>query len=362
MPKNSEAFLPKFFTIQEPNKRRPILDCQKLNQHVQCEHFKMEGVPALRELTEKDDYICKIDLKDAYTVVLIHSHSRQYLTFKNEDKIYQYCSLAFGLNVAPRVFSKLIKYAIEPLREKGIRLVYLDDICLLSNTKDDLVKTTQLVITHLTSLGFIINEEKSILTPSQIQEFFGVPIQYQENENHCSDTKDQQTHPKNQISIVASPEIMPMDSESTGEGHTNDTSNRRSTPTHSPSTARSTVARSLHNNNYNLGKKCIISQQSQQELQWWKQFAVTKNGLPIQAISFLTPKITIYTDSSETGWGINSPMIKTFGFWNEEEKKTSINDRELKAVCFALKLGCTIGGKKKRCKFGGYESGTRREK
>jgi hypothetical protein len=174
MPKNSEAFLSKFFTIQEPNKRRPILDCQKLNQHVQCEHFQMEGVPALRELIEKDDYICKIDLKDAYTVVPIHPHSRQYLTFKNEDKIYQYRSLAFGLNVAPREFSKLIKYAIEPLQEKGIRLVYyLDGICLLSNTKDDLVKTTQLVISHLRSLGFIINEEKAYSHHPKYRNFWG---------------------------------------------------------------------------------------------------------------------------------------------------------------------------------------------
>jgi hypothetical protein len=62
----------KKITIQEPNKRRPILDCQRLNQYIQCEHFKMEGVPALRELLEKDDYMCKLDLKDAYTVVPIH--------------------------------------------------------------------------------------------------------------------------------------------------------------------------------------------------------------------------------------------------------------------------------------------------
>lgn len=54
MPTQSEKYLSKFFTIQESTKRRPILDCQKLNQYIQCEHFKMEGVPVLRELVEKD--------------------------------------------------------------------------------------------------------------------------------------------------------------------------------------------------------------------------------------------------------------------------------------------------------------------
>ena len=134
----------------------------------------MKSVPALRELIKKDDFMCKIDLKDVYTVVPIHPESRQYLTFKNEGKIYQYCSLAFRLNVAPRLFSKLMGYAIEPLNYQGICLVYyLDDICLLSRSKEDLLKTTQTVIRHLKSLGFIINEGKSILTPSQTQEFLG---------------------------------------------------------------------------------------------------------------------------------------------------------------------------------------------
>ncbi|KAG0844892.1 hypothetical protein G6F29_001721 [Rhizopus arrhizus] len=83
-PDQNTDYLSNFFTIQEPNKRRPILDCQKINQFIQCHHFKMEGVPALRELMEKNDYMCKLDLKDAYVVVGLHPQSRKYLTFMNQ--------------------------------------------------------------------------------------------------------------------------------------------------------------------------------------------------------------------------------------------------------------------------------------
>jgi hypothetical protein len=38
----------------------------------------MEGVPALREIIEPDDYMCKIDLKDAYVVIPIHQDSMDY--------------------------------------------------------------------------------------------------------------------------------------------------------------------------------------------------------------------------------------------------------------------------------------------
>ncbi|CEP07113.1 hypothetical protein, partial, partial [Parasitella parasitica] len=46
-PTQDRSYLSNFFTIQEPTKRRPILDCTRLNQHLQVQHFKMEGIPAL---------------------------------------------------------------------------------------------------------------------------------------------------------------------------------------------------------------------------------------------------------------------------------------------------------------------------
>ncbi|KAG1042596.1 hypothetical protein G6F43_011862 [Rhizopus delemar] len=49
-PSQSESYLSNFFKIQEPMKRRPILDCSQLNRFLQYQHFKMEGVPALRQI------------------------------------------------------------------------------------------------------------------------------------------------------------------------------------------------------------------------------------------------------------------------------------------------------------------------
>lgn len=51
-PFQNKNYLSKFFTIQENTKRRPILDCQKLNSFIQVEYFKMEGDPVLRDIME----------------------------------------------------------------------------------------------------------------------------------------------------------------------------------------------------------------------------------------------------------------------------------------------------------------------
>ena len=156
-PTQNEDYLSNFFTIQEPTKRRPILDCTQLNQFLQYQHFKMERVPALRQIIEKDDLMCKLDLKDAYVVVPIHPTSQQFLTFKHQNIVYQYRSMAFGLSVAPRVFTKIMRYALEPLRMQSIRFVYyLDDICVLEKTKEKMSLVMKLIIEYLTKLGFLV--------------------------------------------------------------------------------------------------------------------------------------------------------------------------------------------------------------
>ncbi|CEG83717.1 hypothetical protein RMATCC62417_17593 [Rhizopus microsporus] len=153
-PPESGQFLFNFFTIQEPTKRRPILDCQKLNKFVQCRHFKVEGIPALWDITEEGDHMVKLDLKDVYVVVPMHEESTPFLSFLHKDVVYQYRSLAFGLSVAPRVFSKLMRYAMEPLRKQGIRLVYyLDVICLLGKSTNEMKDITKTV----DFLGFNFN-------------------------------------------------------------------------------------------------------------------------------------------------------------------------------------------------------------
>ena len=64
----------------------------------------MEGIHLTQMLLQEDDWMVKLDLKDAYFAVPIHLADRKYLTFQFRSTIYQFECLPFGLSSAPRVF------------------------------------------------------------------------------------------------------------------------------------------------------------------------------------------------------------------------------------------------------------------
>jgi len=91
----------------------------------------------------------------------------QHLLFKLKEKIYQFNCLPLGLCTAPRVFTKILKPAMEMLRSLSIEMVvYMDDVLLMAESKQKLTEHVQLILFRLENLGFVVNSKKSILVPS----------------------------------------------------------------------------------------------------------------------------------------------------------------------------------------------------
>ena len=44
----------------------PVINLKKLNKLIPYQHFKMEGLHYLRYMLQQGDYMCKLDMKDAY--------------------------------------------------------------------------------------------------------------------------------------------------------------------------------------------------------------------------------------------------------------------------------------------------------
>ena len=146
-----------------------------LNFWVYPQHFKMEGIHTLREIVAQDEWLAKLDLKDAYFTVPIHRDHWKFLRFMVDQVRYQFTCLPFGLSCAPWAFTKVLKPVSAFLRSVGVRLiVYIDDILVIGKTPDEVRNHVEVLIALLEGLGFIVNMEKSVLTPSQQIEFLGL--------------------------------------------------------------------------------------------------------------------------------------------------------------------------------------------
>lgn len=336
-PKNSvqDQFISTLFV--RPKKdggSRPIFNLKKLNEYVVYEHFKMEGFQVVKNIMIKRDFMCKIDLKDAYFCIPIHQTHRKYLRFTWGGQLLQYTSLPFGLAAGPRLFTKVMKPIIAFLRRLGIRLViYLDDILLLNQTKEGLMKDRDSLIWLLHNLGWLINWKKSVLEPTQTIEFLGLKVDSVEMSVYLPQDKIQNIKMKCQKALES--DHITIQELASLVGSLN-------------ATVEAVIPASLYVRELQMFKtKCLIkeksyknkinlSQECKTEISWWIQQLQVWNG---KQIITNEPDLVIETDASTMGWGFHCPFSQTRmgGPWSPVEKKLHINALELKAANIAVK-------------------------
>ena len=152
-----KQFISNLFVIPKKNgELRPVINLKPLNEFVRYHHFKMEGLNSLLDLLSGAEFFTTIDLKDAYFTIPIHPDHYKYLRFELNSTLYEFICLPFGLSSAPRVFTKVLKPFVGAVRNKGIRLViYLDDMAIISSSRELSLEESAIVIQILESLGFI---------------------------------------------------------------------------------------------------------------------------------------------------------------------------------------------------------------
>lgn len=156
---------------------RPVINFKTLNRFLVKEKFKMEGLYTARTLIRTNDFMVKLDLKDAYYAIPMHVDSRQYLRFILEGRVMEFQCLPFGLSTAPRVFTKILHPIIAHLRSRGLRSVtYLDDLLIIHQKQEIFLHIFHRVLQLLTSLGLIVKQAKCSQAPTQNLVFLGTVI------------------------------------------------------------------------------------------------------------------------------------------------------------------------------------------
>ena len=170
-------FQSRIFTVPKKNstEERLILDLSILNKYISRPRFKMLTIREIKLILPKNCWTTSIDLKDGYWHVAVCRAKRPFLGFRWKNQNWQFRAMPFGLNVAPRIFTKVIAHVVKMMTKAGIWcLPYLDDLLIIAQTKEECLVKTQKALEILSLLGWIVNEKKSRLTPAQKFVWLGV--------------------------------------------------------------------------------------------------------------------------------------------------------------------------------------------
>ena len=78
-----DQFLSNIFIVKKKDRgNRPVINLKDLNQYIPFLHFKMESLQSLKTLLQKNEHMCKLDLKDAYLCVPISQDDQKRVMFR----------------------------------------------------------------------------------------------------------------------------------------------------------------------------------------------------------------------------------------------------------------------------------------
>ena len=240
--------------------------------------------------------------------------------------------LPFGLTSAPRVFTKLLRPVMAVLRRQGIRcMIFIDDLLLLHPSREELKKITAEVVTMFLQLGFLINQEKSGLIPSQRTVFLGFTV------DSVSLTLSLPTEKLDKILQECS---HALSAKHTTIRYLARLIGRMSAATQAvlPAPLFYRRLQRLKNvafkRNQSYDAKLTLDQAARQDLHWWLTEVTRWNGRPMQPGP---PDLTLESDASMLGWGASMLGSATGGLWSSTERNLHINVLEMLAGTFAIK-------------------------
>ena len=322
-----------FVRKKKDDSYRMILNLKDLNYNIEKKHFKMDTFLSAVNLVKQNCYMASVDLRDAYYTIPISAEFRKYLRFEWQGKLYQYTCLPNGLSSAPRYFTKILKPVYSSLRSKGhLNVGYIDDSYLQGDTFEECKHNVRDSVSLFEKLGFLPHPEKSVFEPTQKIIFLGfvinsvtmtISLTPEKALKICTACK--KLSAKSECSILEVSQVIGLLVASLPAVQYGQLHYRRLE-------IDKNIALKLAKGNYHA--TMCLSPAAKADLIWWAD-NVLESRNPISPGKI---DIEISCDASKKGWGAVCNKVPTQGLWTTEEQSKHINELELLAVKFALKV------------------------
>ncbi|XP_077107227.1 uncharacterized protein LOC143764961 [Ranitomeya variabilis] len=330
------GFYSPLFLIPKPDGSfRTIINLKRLNVFLENQTFKMESIRSTIKLLFPHCFMAVLDLKDAYYHLPIFIEHQQYLRvaviMEGQIRHYQYTAMPFGLSIAPRVFTKLMSEVMSYLRLKDTLVIpYLDDLLIVGNSLSQCHQRVLDTISSLQELGWLVNWEKSRLSPTTRQTFLGLILDSTNQRCFLPDSKQLAIINKVQ-SVINKPLISLREGMSLLGSFTSCIPAVPWAQFHSRK-LQYKILQEEERLQGQLDSRLSLPSDVVDSLTWWLDQSHFTSGVPW----VVKPSKTLFTDASPSGWGAHLGDQIVQGLWSPRESNDSSNQKELKAIYHAI--------------------------
>ena len=157
--------------VKHSNWAAPVVPVMKSDKSIRlCGDYKItvnkvadtdnHPIPKISDLYAKlggGKWFSRLDMRHAYEQLELDENSRKYVTINTHRGLFTYTRLPYGVAAAPSIFQRVMDSMFQGMPNV---LVYLDDILVSGTTRDEHLKTLNLVLAKLSSSGFHLKKEK----------------------------------------------------------------------------------------------------------------------------------------------------------------------------------------------------------
>ena len=312
---------------------------ESLNSYAHPEHFSLDTVDDVTSVLGRNWFQAKIDLRRGYRSVPISPKNYTCAGLKwkfSGASDYSYLidtRLVMGSSKAPSIFQRITSSVCRIMRSKGfICFVYLDDFYVCDKTYRLCKKAYDYLWKLLMSLGFTINEKKSV-APTQCLTFLGIEIDSTKLTLKIPDGK------LNELKL----ELARWDKlKSASKRSLQKLLGKMNWAAKCVRAARPHMRRliallkGLNNRNHRV-RLCAAAKQ---DIKWWSEFASRFNGVSVWSTNQTLPDHVTATDASLSGGAAAYAGDYLYANWTcdyPELRTESINVLEMFVILLALR-------------------------
>ncbi len=166
---------PFFFVKKKDGKLRPVQDYRKLNKMTIKNRYPLPLISELMDKLRGAKYFSKLDVRWGYNNVRIKTGDEWKAAFRTNQGLYEPTVMFFGLTNSPATFQWMMNDIFKDLIVSGKVTFYLDDILIMSKTKEEHCQITRKVLAILRKHKLFLKAEKCEFKVLEM-EYLGVII------------------------------------------------------------------------------------------------------------------------------------------------------------------------------------------